>query len=66
MSATTPATIPQTLTVRPRDPARPDFVGVAQAPLDLRRADADLIAAIEAAMDRYAVMVFHDQPFTDD
>ena len=38
-----------------------EIVGV-----DLREArDPALLAAIRAAMDRYAVLVFRDQPFTD-
>ncbi len=56
----------QTLNVRPIDPKRPAFVGEAVGPLDLRQADAALVKAIETAMDKYAVMVFHDQPFGDD
>src|SRR5919197_3231396 len=35
--------------------------------VDLRRVhDAETLAAIRRGMDRYAVLVFHDQPFTDD
>jgi alpha-ketoglutarate-dependent 2,4-dichlorophenoxyacetate dioxygenase len=55
-----------TLDIRPIDPARPDFVGEAHGDYDLRQADAAMVKAIEAAMDTYAVMVFHGQPFTDD
>ena len=51
--------------VKPHDPQRPDFVGVASN-LDLRRADAALRVDIEAAMDRYAVLVFPDQPLTNE
>jgi alpha-ketoglutarate-dependent 2,4-dichlorophenoxyacetate dioxygenase len=44
----------------------PHFVGEV-SPIDLRRVhDADTLAAIRAGMDEYAVLVFHDQPFTDD
>src|SRR5262245_28337483 len=35
-------------------------------PIDLRRVhDAETLAAIRAGMDEYAVLVFRDQPFTD-
>ena len=44
----------------------PLFVGEV-AGVDLRRPlDADEVAAIEAGMDRYAVLVFHDQPLSDE
>jgi alpha-ketoglutarate-dependent 2,4-dichlorophenoxyacetate dioxygenase len=44
----------------------PYFVGEASA-IELRRVDdADALAAIRAGMDRYAVLVFHDQSLTDD
>jgi alpha-ketoglutarate-dependent 2,4-dichlorophenoxyacetate dioxygenase len=44
----------------------PHFVGEV-SPIDLRRVhDAATLAAIRAGMDEYAVLVFHDQPFTDD
>ena len=37
------------------------------SPVDLRRAhDEDTLAAIRAGLDEHAVLVFHDQPFTDD
>ncbi len=55
-----------TVTFRPADPARPEFVGEAVG-IDLCRPVApDLVAAIEAAMDRFAVLVFRDQPLDDD
>ena len=42
------------------------FVGEA-GPIELRRVyDEETLAAIRAGMDEYAVLVFHDQPFTDD
>ncbi len=48
------------------NPLHPDFVGEVSG-LDicqpLSRAD---VAAVEAGMDRYAVLVFHDQPLTDE
>jgi alpha-ketoglutarate-dependent 2,4-dichlorophenoxyacetate dioxygenase len=37
------------------------------SPVDLRAVhDAETLAAIRAGMDEYAVLVFHDQPFTDE
>lgn len=54
------------LAIRPADPARPDFVGEVSG-IDLRRpVDAKDVAAIEAGMDRFAVLVFRDQPLDDD
>jgi alpha-ketoglutarate-dependent 2,4-dichlorophenoxyacetate dioxygenase len=47
-------------------PLNPVFVGEVSG-IDLTKPLApDDIAAIEAGMDRYAVLVFHDQPFTDE
>ena len=44
----------------------PYFVAEASA-VDLRQAhDAETLAEIRAGMDQYAVLVFRDQPFTDD
>jgi alpha-ketoglutarate-dependent 2,4-dichlorophenoxyacetate dioxygenase len=44
----------------------PHFVGEV-SPVDLRRVhDEDTLAQIRAGMDEYAVLVFHDQPFTDE
>src|SRR5262245_32419760 len=44
----------------------PHFVAEA-SPVDLRRVrDEETLARIRAGMDEYAVLVFHDQPFTDD
>jgi alpha-ketoglutarate-dependent 2,4-dichlorophenoxyacetate dioxygenase len=55
-----------TLFIEPADLARPSFVGEV-AGIDLRRpADREAIAAIEAGMDRFAVLVFRDQPLDDD
>jgi alpha-ketoglutarate-dependent 2,4-dichlorophenoxyacetate dioxygenase len=46
--------------------AHPVFVGEA-SPIELRRVhDPETLAAIRAGMDRYAVLVFRDQSFTDD
>ena len=44
----------------------PLFVGEA-SPIDLRKVhDAETLGRIRAGMDEYAVLVFHDQPFTDE
>jgi alpha-ketoglutarate-dependent 2,4-dichlorophenoxyacetate dioxygenase len=44
----------------------PHFVAEV-GPVDLRRVhDPDTLARIRAAMDKFAVLVFHDQPFADD
>ena len=44
----------------------PHFVAEV-SPVDLRRVhDRETLAQIHAGMDEYAVLVFHDQPFTDD
>jgi alpha-ketoglutarate-dependent 2,4-dichlorophenoxyacetate dioxygenase len=54
-----------TVSIRPADPARPDFAGEV-AGIDLRQpATAEDIAAVEAGMDRYGVLVFHDQQIDD-
>jgi alpha-ketoglutarate-dependent 2,4-dichlorophenoxyacetate dioxygenase len=47
-------------------PLHPDFAGEVSG-IDLTRPLSPTeVAAIEAGMDRYAVLVFHDQPLTDD
>jgi len=47
-------------------PLHPLFAAEASG-VDLRRApDATTVRAVEAAMDRYAVLVFRDQPLTED
>jgi alpha-ketoglutarate-dependent 2,4-dichlorophenoxyacetate dioxygenase len=47
-------------------PLHPGFVGEMSG-IDLTRPlSPDEVATIEAGMDRYAVLVFHDQPLTDD
>lgn len=52
--------------VRPCDPARPDFAGEVSG-IDLTNGvSRETAAAIEKAMDHYAVLVFHDQRFDDD
>jgi alpha-ketoglutarate-dependent 2,4-dichlorophenoxyacetate dioxygenase len=55
-----------TLSIQPADPARPDFFGEASG-IDLRRpVSRDEAAEIEAGMDRFAVLVFHDQRIDDE
>ena len=47
-----------TLSIIPRDPARPDFAGEVQG-IDLRqKLTPDEVAAVAAGMDRYAVRLF--------
>ncbi|HTC11513.1 MAG TPA: TauD/TfdA family dioxygenase [Acetobacteraceae bacterium] len=47
-------------------PVQSDFVGEVSG-IDLTRSlSRDDVAAIESGMDRYAVLVFHDQPLTDE
>ncbi|SDC99358.1 TauD/TfdA dioxygenase family protein [Belnapia rosea] len=54
-----------TLSIQPANPARPDFVGEVSG-IDLSRPiGAAEAAAIEAGMDRYAVLVFRDQDIDD-
>jgi alpha-ketoglutarate-dependent 2,4-dichlorophenoxyacetate dioxygenase len=54
-----------TVTIRPANPARPDFVGEASG-VDIARGVSGADAAlIEAGMDRYGVLVFHDQDIDD-
>jgi alpha-ketoglutarate-dependent 2,4-dichlorophenoxyacetate dioxygenase len=47
-------------------PLTPEFVGEVSGIDAARPLDRSEVAAIEAGMDRYAVLVFHDQRFTDD
>jgi alpha-ketoglutarate-dependent 2,4-dichlorophenoxyacetate dioxygenase len=55
-----------TLSIRPADPGRPDFFGVAEG-VDLARpASREEVAAIEAGMDRHAVLLFRDQHIDDE
>ncbi|MBV9783203.1 MAG: TauD/TfdA family dioxygenase [Acidisphaera sp.] len=54
-----------TLEIKPIDPQRPGFVGEVSG-IDLRQpTSAADVAAIEAGMDRFGVLVFHDQPIDD-
>ena len=54
-----------TLSIRPANPARPDFVGEATG-VDIRAGvSAAEAAAIEAGMDRYGVLVFRGQDIDD-
>ena len=55
-----------TLSIQPADPEHPDFFGEASG-IDLSQPIArDAVAAIEAGMDRFAALVFHDQPIDDE
>src|SRR4051794_8354974 len=55
-----------TLTIQPANPARPDFFGEVSG-IDLSQTiSREAVAAIEAGMDRYAVLVFHDQRIDDE
>ncbi|MBV9757160.1 MAG: TauD/TfdA family dioxygenase, partial [Alphaproteobacteria bacterium] len=54
-----------TLTIRPIDPARPGFAGEVSG-IDLRRPiSAEEARAVDAGMDQYGVLVFHDQQIDD-
>jgi alpha-ketoglutarate-dependent 2,4-dichlorophenoxyacetate dioxygenase len=54
-----------TLAIHSADPAHPDFVGEVEG-IDLRQPrKSEAVAAIEAGMDRFAVLVFHDQWIDD-
>ncbi len=54
------------LHIAPINPARPDFVGTVSG-IDLRHSIGQAAAAeIEAAMDRFAVLVFRDQAINDE
>lgn len=55
-----------TLSIRPANPDRPDFVGEATG-IDLRQTlRPEDVAAVEAGMDRFAVLIFHDQHLDDE
>jgi alpha-ketoglutarate-dependent 2,4-dichlorophenoxyacetate dioxygenase len=54
------------LSIQPADPARPGFVGEVTG-IDVRQPTGPKeVAAIEAGMDRFAVLVFRNQPLDDD
>jgi alpha-ketoglutarate-dependent 2,4-dichlorophenoxyacetate dioxygenase len=54
------------LSIRPADPARPDFFGMVSG-IDLARpVSREEVAAIESGMDRYAVLLFRDQHIDDE
>ncbi len=54
------------VTIRPIDSARPDFAGEV-AGIDLRQPiSPEEARAVDAGMDRYAVLVFHDQRIDDE
>jgi alpha-ketoglutarate-dependent 2,4-dichlorophenoxyacetate dioxygenase len=54
-----------TISIRAADPARPDFVGEVEG-IDLRQpATSQEIRAIEAGVDRFAILVFHNQRIDD-
>jgi alpha-ketoglutarate-dependent 2,4-dichlorophenoxyacetate dioxygenase len=53
------------LSIRPIDPSRPEFAGEVSGIDIARGVSAPDAAAIGAGMDRYAVLVFHDQQITD-
>ena len=52
--------------INPIDPARPTFIGEVSG-IDLTRhlSDAE-VAAVHAGMDRFGVLVFHDQHLDDE
>ena len=55
-----------TLTIRPIDPASPDFAGEVSG-IDLRQPISPQLAReVEAGMDQYGVLVFHDQRIDDE
>lgn len=55
-----------TLSIRPANPDRPDFAGEATG-IDLRQTlRPEDVAAVEAGMDRFAVLVFRDQHLDDE
>jgi alpha-ketoglutarate-dependent 2,4-dichlorophenoxyacetate dioxygenase len=54
------------ITIRPADPGRPDFVGEVSGIVISAGITSAEAAAIEAGMDRYAVLVFRGQPMDDE
>jgi alpha-ketoglutarate-dependent 2,4-dichlorophenoxyacetate dioxygenase len=56
-----------TLTIQPIDPVNRDFFAGEVSGIDLTRPLTDAeVAALHAGMDRFGVLVFHDQQLTDD
>jgi alpha-ketoglutarate-dependent 2,4-dichlorophenoxyacetate dioxygenase len=56
-----------TISIQPIDPANRDFFAGVVSGLDLtRRLSGAEVAAVHAGMDRYGVLVFHDQQLSDD
>ncbi len=54
------------LSIRPINPNRPDFVGEVSGIDIAAGVSAETAAKIEAEMDRYAVLIFHDQRIDDE
>src|SRR4051794_39775694 len=54
------------LSIRPMNLARPDFVGEVSGVDIAAGVSAEMAAAIEDGMDRFAVLIFHEQRITDD
>jgi alpha-ketoglutarate-dependent 2,4-dichlorophenoxyacetate dioxygenase len=55
------------LSIKPIDPVSRPFFGGEVSGVDLTRPlSREQAAAIEAGMDQYGVLVFHDQRFTDE
>ena len=55
-----------TVSIRPADPARPSFAGEVEG-VDVRQPlSPEDVRAIDAGMDRYGVLVFHDQELDDE
>ncbi|MDP1752753.1 MAG: TauD/TfdA family dioxygenase, partial [Reyranella sp.] len=56
-----------TISIQPIDPANRGFFTAEVSGIDLTRRLSDAeVAAIHAGMDRYGVLVFHDQRLDDD
>jgi len=55
-----------TLVITPENPARPSFVGIVTGVNLSKPLDQQSIEAIDRGMDHYAVLVFRDQPLTQD
>jgi alpha-ketoglutarate-dependent 2,4-dichlorophenoxyacetate dioxygenase len=55
-----------TVSIRPINPSQPGFAGEVSGCDLTQPLDRAAVAAIEAGMDKYAVLVFHDQKITDE